>query len=103
MPRDPKECRAADEVALPHEITTVGELVAWLKMRGAEFANAFAREHARRCGELAITDTTPEARTHFASLATSWIKLASELEGAQAFVETMDQIEAKAHDEPHAA
>jgi hypothetical protein len=61
------------------------------------------REHARRCAELAITAATPEVRTHFASLAASWIKLASELEGAQAFLETMGQIKAKGQDEPEAA
>jgi molybdopterin synthase sulfur carrier subunit len=34
---------AAEEVVLPESIATVAELIAWLKTRGPEFANAFAR------------------------------------------------------------
>ena len=40
--------RAAEEVALPAEIATIGELIAWLKTRGPEFANAFARDEVIR-------------------------------------------------------
>ncbi len=32
-----------EEVTLPPEVTTVGELMAWLKSRGAGYESAFAR------------------------------------------------------------
>jgi hypothetical protein len=53
------------------------------------------RQHARRCAELARTANTPETREHFANLASSWLNLAKEVEGAQAFLRTMDEIEAE--------
>jgi sulfur-carrier protein len=34
---------AAEEVALPPDVVTVAELIAWLKTRGPEFAHAFDR------------------------------------------------------------
>jgi molybdopterin synthase sulfur carrier subunit len=34
---------AAEDVELPSEVTTVAELMAWLKTRGPEFADAFQR------------------------------------------------------------
>lgn len=34
---------AAEDVELPAGIATVSELIAWLKTRGPEFANAFER------------------------------------------------------------
>jgi sulfur-carrier protein len=34
---------AAEDVALPVDVTTVSELMGWLVTRGPEFANAFAR------------------------------------------------------------
>lgn len=40
--------KSAEEVALPPEIATIGELIAWLKTRGPEFANAFARDEVIR-------------------------------------------------------
>ncbi len=40
--------KSVEEVALPAEIATVGELIAWLKTRGPEFANAFARDDVIR-------------------------------------------------------
>jgi hypothetical protein len=52
------------------------------------------RMQARCCADLAFTAATPQAREHFASLAKSWIKLALELEGAQAFLNALDEIEA---------
>jgi molybdopterin synthase sulfur carrier subunit len=36
--------KSAEEIALPSDIATVSELIAWLKTRGPEFAQAFARE-----------------------------------------------------------
>ena len=36
--------KSAEEVALPSEVATVAELIAWLKTRGPEFANAFECE-----------------------------------------------------------
>ena len=32
---------AAEDVTLPDSVATVAELIAWLKTRGPEFANAF--------------------------------------------------------------
>ncbi len=40
--------KASEDIVLPPEIATVGELIAWLKTRGPEFANAFAREEVIR-------------------------------------------------------
>jgi sulfur-carrier protein len=39
---------AAEEVDLPREVTTVAELIAWLKTRGPEFDHAFARSEVIR-------------------------------------------------------
>ena len=39
---------AAEEVELPREVTTVAELIAWLKTRGPEFDHAFARSEVIR-------------------------------------------------------
>lgn len=39
---------AAEDVALPETIATVAELIAWLKTRGPEFANAFDRAEVIR-------------------------------------------------------
>ena len=33
----------SEEIALPENVTTVADLVAWLKTRGPEFSEAFAR------------------------------------------------------------
>lgn len=40
--------RASEDIALPPEIATIAELIAWLKTRGPEFANAFARDEIIR-------------------------------------------------------
>lgn len=40
--------KGAEEIALPPDIATIGELIAWLKTRGPEFANAFARDEVIR-------------------------------------------------------
>jgi len=39
---------AAEDVALPDGVATVGELIAWLKTRGPEFAQAFDRDEVIR-------------------------------------------------------
>jgi molybdopterin synthase sulfur carrier subunit len=39
---------AAEDVALPDGVATVAELIAWLKTRGPEFAQAFDREEVIR-------------------------------------------------------
>jgi molybdopterin synthase sulfur carrier subunit len=39
---------AAEDVELPSEVTTVAELMAWLKTRGPEFAHAFQRSEIIR-------------------------------------------------------
>ena len=33
----------SEDIELPPQVTTVGELMCWLKSRGPEFENAFAR------------------------------------------------------------
>lgn len=38
----------AEEVELPREITTVAELIVWLKTRGPEFDHAFERSDVIR-------------------------------------------------------
>jgi hypothetical protein len=61
------------------------------------------REHARRCSELAALVATPEEREHFLSLERTWIRLAAELESAEAFLNTMDEIDPKEPYPPEAA
>ena len=39
---------AAEEVELPREVTTIAELMSWLKTRGPEFDNAFASSEVIR-------------------------------------------------------
>lgn len=39
---------AAEDVALPETVATIAELIAWLKTRGPEFANAFDRAEVIR-------------------------------------------------------
>jgi len=39
---------ASEEVAIPENVATVAELIAWVKSRGPEFANAFEREQVIR-------------------------------------------------------
>lgn len=39
---------AAEEVELPQGVTTIGDVMIWLKSRGPEFANAFARSEVIR-------------------------------------------------------
>jgi hypothetical protein len=50
-------------------------------------------QHARRCAELATIATTPEAREQFLSLQQSWIRLAADLENAQAFIAALDKMD----------
>ena len=40
--------RASEEVTIPENVATVAELIAWLKSRGPEFANAFERQDVIR-------------------------------------------------------
>jgi hypothetical protein len=47
------------------------------------------REHAANCKRLAEEAPTPAAREHFSRLAAQWERLASELESARVFLETM--------------
>jgi len=39
---------ACEELDLPENISTVAELIAWLKTRGPEFENAFEQDRAIR-------------------------------------------------------
>ena len=39
---------AEEDITLPREVTTIAELMAWQKTRGAEFANAFERSEVIR-------------------------------------------------------
>jgi hypothetical protein len=61
------------------------------------------REHARRCSELAVLAATPEERQHLLSLESVWIRRAVELESAEAFLKTMDEIDFKPPYRPAAA
>ena len=51
------------------------------------------REHARRCSELAVLAATPEEREHLLSLKSTWTRFAAEIESAEAFLNTMDEID----------
>jgi hypothetical protein len=55
------------------------------------------RQHATNCRRLAEAASNEAARQTFANLAETWERLASELESAQRFLQTMDDI---AHAEP---
>ena len=61
------------------------------------------REHARRCAELAALAATPEERDHFLSLESAWIRFAGELENAEAFLKTMDELDLRQTYPPEAA
>jgi hypothetical protein len=61
------------------------------------------REHARRCAELAAFAATPDEREHFLSLERALIRCAAELESAEAFLKTMDEIDLKELYPPEAA
>lgn len=39
---------ATEDVAIPEHVATIAELIAWLKRRGPEFENAFARAEVIR-------------------------------------------------------
>jgi hypothetical protein len=51
------------------------------------------REHARRCAELAALAATSEEREHSLYLESAWIRFAAELESAEAFLATMEEID----------
>ena len=51
------------------------------------------REHAKRCAELAKVATTPEARDQFLSLQMSWIRLAADLDNAEALIDAMNEMD----------
>jgi hypothetical protein len=48
------------------------------------------RQHALTCARLAQTSASPQAREQFANLAHTWLRLAAELEQAQAFLDALD-------------
>jgi len=51
------------------------------------------RQHALTCVRLAQTSASPQAREQFASLANTWLRLASDLEQARAFLDMMDDAD----------
>lgn len=53
------------------------------------------RQHALHCVELAEHATTPKARQAFLALSESWLRLARELDGAQAFLNAMSGVKVK--------
>ena len=53
--------RGSEEVALPDSVATVADLVAWLKTRGPEFGDAFARADVVRAA-LDKAHVKPDAR-----------------------------------------
>jgi len=54
------------------------------------------REHALHCGQLALKAPSAEAKLAFLETARGWETLAAEIEGDEAFLKTMDEIELKA-------
>ena len=79
---------------------TVSNTPFWGQMPGDPRA---CREPARPCAELAAFAATPEEREHLLSLESTWIKFAAELESAEAFLKTMDEIDLKKPYPPEAA
>jgi CHASE3 domain sensor protein len=61
------------------------------------------RENARRCAELAALAATPEEREHLLSLEQALSRYAAELESAEAFFKTMQEIVLKQPHPPEAA
>ena len=53
------------------------------------------REHAANCKQLAQSASGEAAREKFLALATTWERLASELESAQMFLQAIDDLERK--------
>jgi hypothetical protein len=52
------------------------------------------RRHALTCARLAQTATSPQAREELAHLASTWIKLAEDLERTLALIEEIDDEDA---------
>jgi hypothetical protein len=50
------------------------------------------REHARNCAQLARHASSTEARDHFASLSTSWLRLAAEIESSQKLLDLIGEV-----------
>src|SRR4029078_13166585 len=75
----------------------------WLRRDQMPGDPTACREHARRGAELAALAATPEEREHFLSLESAWIRFAAELESAEAFLKTMDEIDFKQPYPPEAA
>jgi hypothetical protein len=48
------------------------------------------RQHALICVRLAQTSASPQAREEFASFANTWLRLATDLEEARAFLDALD-------------
>jgi hypothetical protein len=51
------------------------------------------RQHALICVRLAQTSASPQAREEFASFANTWLRLATDLEQARAFLDAMDDAD----------
>lgn len=53
--------RAEEEIALPADVTTVADLVSWLKTRGEEYEEAFRHEAIVRAA-IDRTHVKPDAK-----------------------------------------
>jgi hypothetical protein len=53
------------------------------------------RRHALTCARIAQTSPYPEARDQFADLAKTWLRLAADLENAQALIDALNESEPK--------
>jgi hypothetical protein len=51
------------------------------------------RQHALTCVRLAKTSPSPQAREQFANLANTWLRLAYDLERAQALLDGLNEFE----------
>jgi hypothetical protein len=51
------------------------------------------REHAKRCAELAAYSETPESKRALLNLEKHWLRLAAELESANAIISVLREIE----------
>ena len=60
---------AAEEVDLPQGVTTIGDVMTWLKSRGPEFANAFAQSAVIRAAiDQSMSAMTPRSPARGRSL-----------------------------------
>jgi hypothetical protein len=51
------------------------------------------RRRALACMQISQASAAPDARGHFADLARTWLRLAGDLEGGQALIDLLNDLE----------